>query len=79
MKFRKRLTDEQVKKLKFPMIGYPYCNWIALAFLIFVVFMMFFNHDTLIALIIAPIWFAILLICYYALGFNKKAKANENK
>ncbi len=38
--------------------------------------MMFFNKDTLIALIVAPIWFAILITCYYIFGI-KKAKSTK--
>jgi AAT family amino acid transporter len=71
MKFRKTLTPEQVKELKYPMKGYPYVNWISLAFLAFVIVVMLFNHDTLIALSIAPIWFGLLIGCYYLFGFHK--------
>ncbi|MCI1945275.1 amino acid permease [Clostridium luticellarii] len=77
MKFRKRLTSEEVKKLHFPMFGYPYLNWTTLAFLAFVVVMMFFNKDTLIALVVAPIWFALLIGCYYIFGLNKKKVVSE--
>lgn len=72
MKFRKKLSSEEIKALKFPMIGYPYANWVSLAFLVLVIVIMLFNHDTLIALFIAPIWFAILIAFYYLGGLNKK-------
>lgn len=39
--------------------------------------MMFFNKDTLVAIIVAPIWFAILIACYYVFGINK-AKSTKN-
>jgi AAT family amino acid transporter len=78
MKFRKTLSPKQVKELKFPMVGYPYVNWISLAFLALVIVIMIFNRDTLIALSIAPIWFGILIACYYMFGLNKKA-AQESK
>lgn len=71
MKFRKGLTHEQVRKLKFPSLFYPYANYISLAFLALVVVVMFFNPDTLIALVISPIWFGVLIASYYILGFNK--------
>ncbi|ADK14666.1 amino acid permease [Clostridium ljungdahlii] len=74
MNFRKKLTLQQVRELKFPMVGYPYINWISLSFLVFVVVTMFFNKDTLIAIIIAPIWFTILIVCYYLFSLNKKSK-----
>ncbi|AYD39865.1 amino acid permease [Clostridium fermenticellae] len=72
MKFRKRLSPDQVKELKFPTIAFPYANWISLFFLAFVIIVMMFNHDTLMSLAVAPVWFGILLIAYYAFGFNRK-------
>lgn len=72
LRFRKRLTPDQVKNLHFPMFGYPYLNYIVLAFLGFVVVMLAFGKDTMVALIVGPIWFAILLACYYIFGLNKK-------
>ena len=78
MNFRKRLTPEQVKELKFPMMYYPYANWISLAFLAFVIVVMCFSHDTLVALAIAPIWFGLLIACYYLFGLNKKTIKNNN-
>lgn len=77
IKFRKKLSPEEVKKLRFPVLGYPYLNWITLAFLAFVVIMMFFNKDTLVALIVAPIWFAVLIACYYIFGINKTRSAKN--
>ena len=71
MKFRKSLSSEQVKDLKFPSLFYPYANWISLAFLALVIIVMFFNQTTLIAIYIAPIWFSILIAFYYICGFNK--------
>ncbi|WP_294184484.1 amino acid permease [uncultured Clostridium sp.] len=80
LRFRKRLTPDQVKNLHFPMFGYPYLNYIVLAFLGFVVVMLAFGKDTIVALIVGPIWFAILLACYYIFGLNKKNfKSKESK
>lgn len=79
MKFRKGLTPKQVKELKFPSLFYPYANWISLAFLALVIVVMFFNPDTLIALVISPIWFGGLIIFYYVLGFNKKETYDIDK
>ena len=79
MKFRKGLTPKQVKELKFPSLFYPYANWISLAFLALVIVVMFFNPDTLIALVISPIWFGVLIVFYYILGFNKKETYDIDK
>ncbi|AWI06142.1 amino acid permease [Clostridium drakei] len=76
MKFRKSLTPEETKKLKFPMNGYPYANYISIAFLIFVLVVMCLSPDTLIAVIVGPIWLIILVAFYYGKGMNKK---NANK
>lgn len=75
MRFRKGLTPDEVKKLKFPMIAYPYTNYISLAFLAFAAIVMCFTPDTSIAMIIGPMWLAVLTICYYAFGINKKNSA----
>ena len=72
MKFRKSLTPEQVKKLKFPMKGYPYMNYICIAYLAFVIATMCMTPDFLLAVIVGPIWLAVLTICYYVFGINKK-------
>ncbi|AKA67407.1 amino acid permease [Clostridium scatologenes] len=71
MKFRKSLTPEETKKLKFPMKGYPYANYISIAFLIFVLVVMCLSPDTLIAVIVGPIWLIILVAFYYGKGINK--------
>ena len=82
MKFRKGLTREQVKKLKFPSLFYPYANWISLAFLVLVVIVMFFNPDTRVALIVAPVWFGTLTAIYYihyVPSFNKNKTYDVEK
>ncbi|AKN31761.1 D-alanine/D-serine/glycine permease [Clostridium carboxidivorans P7] len=71
MKFRKSLAPEEAKKLKFPMKGYPYANYISMAFLIFVLVVMCLSPDTLIAVIVGPIWLIILVAFYYGKGMNK--------
>ena len=78
MKFRKSLTPEQVKKLKFPMKGYPYTNYISLIFLALIVVIMTLNPDTLIALIVGPVWLLILVAIYYGKGINKQQKSKTN-
>ncbi len=70
MNFRKNLTKDQVKKLKYPMFAFPIANYIALAFLALVVVIMWFDADTRIALIIGPIWLAILTGLYYVTGIH---------
>jgi AAT family amino acid transporter len=77
MKFRQGLTAEQQANLKYPMPGFPYVNWLCLAFLVFVAGVMCFDPDTLVAMIVGPIWLALLVGAYYLLGLNKGVKEVE--
>jgi Gamma-aminobutyrate permease and related permeases len=70
MKFRQELTPEQRSKLQYPMPGYPVVNWICLAFLAFVAVVMCFDADTLVAMIVGPIWLLLLIGTYYLFGWN---------
>lgn len=77
MKFRQELTPEQQAKLVYPMPGYPVINWLCLAFLAFVAVVMCFDPDTLVAMIVGPIWLVLLIGAYYACGFSKKDAENS--
>ncbi|GMB08287.1 alanine permease AlaP [Thermolongibacillus altinsuensis] len=81
IRFRKRLSAEQQKQLKYKMPLFPYSSYVALAFLIGVVGLMAYFPDTRIALIVGPIWYAILIAFYYIKGLHKRNKpfAQENK
>jgi AAT family amino acid transporter len=76
--YRKSLTAEQIKNLKFPMKGYPYTNYISMAFLAFVIVIMCLNTDTLVAVIVGPIWLLILVAYYYGSGLNKRFGSNKD-
>ncbi len=78
LKFRKGLSAEEKKALKFKVPFFPYGSYIALAILIFVVGIMAYFPDTRIALIVGPFWLIALTVIYYAKGFNKHPK-NNNK
>ncbi|HBW38121.1 hypothetical protein [Desulfosporosinus sp. BICA1-9] len=65
--------------LKYRMMGYPYANWACLAFLVFVLVIMYFNDDTRVALYIAPLWFGLLVTFSYAFNLHKNEdKLDEN-
>ena len=64
MNFRKTLTPEQVKNLKFPMFGYPYANYLAIAFLAFVILVMCMSAGNRIAVIVGFPWLILLWIIY---------------
>lgn len=76
--YRKKLSAGEVAKLKFPMPGYPYTNWMTMIFLGFVVFAMAIDEAHRISLFVGPIWLLILTIIYYKAGFNKADAADED-
>lgn len=64
IKFRQSKTKEEVGKLAFKMPLHPLSNYVALAFLAFVIVLMAFMDGMREALYVAPIWFLILYIGY---------------
>ncbi|MCM3733804.1 amino acid permease [Fictibacillus nanhaiensis] len=78
LKFRKGLSEEEKKSLKFKAPFWPYGSYIALAILLFVVGLMAYFPDTRIALIVGPCWLILLTVIYYAKGFHKTSE-KENK
>lgn len=77
--YRKSLSPEQVSQLKFPTPLWPLASYLTLAFLALVVIMMAFSEGTKIALYVGPVWFGLLLLSYYSLGFNKDDAARKQK
>lgn len=73
MNYRKTLTPEQVKKIKFPMIGYPYTNYISIIFLAVLIIIMCLSPDTRVAVIVGPLWLGVLVAYYYGAGVHKRA------
>jgi len=71
LRFRQSLTPVQVAALKYPALLYPFSNWATLAFLAFVTIVMWFDPGTRVALYVGPVWFGLLLVCYYSFGLNK--------
>lgn len=63
-KFRKRIGAEAATKLEFKLPGFPYVNWIVIAFLALVVVVMTLNPDYLPAVIVGPLWLIVLLVAY---------------
>ncbi|MGE5627627.1 MAG: amino acid permease [Solirubrobacterales bacterium] len=78
MGFRKKISPEQVKNLKFRMVLYPMSNYVTIAFLGLVYVAMCMSPDTLVAAVVGPVWLCLLVVCYYGTGLNKKmAKVNN--
>ena len=57
--------------MSYKMPGAPVTNWVVVAFLLSVATMLGFNPGTRVALYVAPLWFGLLGIGYYARVFRK--------
>ncbi|EIT84396.1 amino acid permease-associated protein [Fictibacillus macauensis ZFHKF-1] len=77
MRFRKTLTKEQLKELKYKAPLYPFGSYLALAFLVLVIGVMAFFEDTRIALYVGPIWILLLVLFYYMNGHHKTNKKSS--
>ncbi|MBY6038592.1 amino acid permease [Fictibacillus nanhaiensis] len=77
LKFRRNLSEEEKKDLKFKAPFWPYGSYIALAILIFVIGLMAYFPDTRIALIVGPCWLVLLTVIYYAKGFHKTSEDHK--
>lgn len=78
--FRKGLSPEQIKNLKFPTFGFPFMNYVAAAFLVLVVVIMCINPGNRIAIIVGIPWLIILVSVYHLAGYNKQDTINnENR
>ncbi|MCM3601269.1 amino acid permease [Robertmurraya korlensis] len=64
IKFRQSKTKEEVGNLAFKMPLHPLSNYVALAFLAFVIVLMAFMEGMREALYVAPVWFLILYVGY---------------
>jgi AAT family amino acid transporter len=72
MAFRKRLTPDQVKALKFPTFMYPVSDYLALAYLAVVFLAMVINPGERISVYVGIPFLLILTAMYYATGQHKK-------
>lgn len=76
IKSRKMKTPEQIKNIKYPSLLYPYANYAGLAFMAFIYVVLAINEDTRIAMIVGPIWMALLYAVYHMVGWGKEDAAN---
>ena len=77
MNFRKRLTPEQVAKLKFKMPLYPFANYLVLAFIAAVCYGSWFDDDNRLGLYAGAVWYILLLVCYEVFKVKDRQLANE--
>ncbi|AJQ29841.1 amino acid permease [Pelosinus fermentans] len=63
-KWRKSLSNEAIANLKYPMPCYPYANYAVGAFMLAVTLGMGYDHDNLVGLYVAPVWYGGLFLLY---------------
>lgn len=64
LRYRTRVRFGTAPAVGYRMPGAPYANWVVLLFLVGVTVMLGMNADTRVALIVGPVWFAVLAIAY---------------
>ena len=72
LRFRKRLSPSELKQLAYKMPWAPYSSYLSLAFLCLIIVLMAFSPDTRIALVVGPVWFAVLIGIYYGKRLHKR-------
>ncbi|MBP2627302.1 MAG: amino acid permease-associated region [Firmicutes bacterium] len=77
-KWRKSLNAEQIANLKYPMPFYPYANYMVGIFMVAVTLGMGYDHDNLIALYVAPVWYGTLYILYKLFKIGEAQKKADS-
>jgi amino acid transporter, AAT family len=65
--YRRAVAHGRAAPAPFRMPGAPFANWVVLAFLVLVTVMLARDPDTRVALYVAPVWFGLLTLRYWAL------------
>lgn len=61
---RKQMSEDEVAALRFPVPFWPYGQWAALGFLLFVVAVLAVVADTRVALVVGLVWLLLLTVAY---------------
>jgi len=64
LNFRRAVREGKAQPVAYRLPWAPFSNWFVLLFLFVVTVTLGFDAETRIALYVAPVWFAILAICY---------------
>jgi amino acid transporter, AAT family len=62
--FRRKMSADQVSRLKYKTPLFPLGSYLTLAFLVIVVGLIAWSSDTRIAIYVGIIWYAVLTLCY---------------
>ncbi|AOJ66601.1 hypothetical protein WJ32_30095 [Burkholderia ubonensis] len=76
-RFRLTLRASDLAKLPCRVPFFPYCNSIAMAFLVVVIALMATFADTRIAVIVGPIWIAWVTCIYFATKGHRAGRVEE--
>jgi AAT family amino acid transporter/D-serine/D-alanine/glycine transporter len=71
--YRRAVAAGQAAAAPFRMPWAPYANWVVLAFLGGVSALLVLDADNRVALYVAPVWFALLGLGYYAMRARTRA------
>lgn len=72
--YRRAVARGEAAPVSFRMPGAPVANWLVVAFLVLVAIFLAFDPGTRVALYVAPFWFALLAVGYYASRSRATAK-----
>jgi AAT family amino acid transporter len=73
LRYRKQMNLTEKNQLKYKLPLFPLSSYLSLAFLAFVLVVMAINPDQRIAVIVGPIFIAMLVAIYYIRGLNKRS------
>jgi AAT family amino acid transporter/D-serine/D-alanine/glycine transporter len=63
-KYRSAVLEGRARAVSYRMPGWPFANWVVIAFLLIVAAMFWLDPDTRVALYVAPFWFGLLGMAY---------------
>jgi AAT family amino acid transporter len=70
--FRKSLTQEQVEKLSYRAIFWPYASWFALFGVFFVIALMAYSENTRMGFYVGPPILIVLALLYFIFGLHRQ-------
>lgn len=74
VKFR-RSMQHQSRTTTFPSWGYPFTNYLCLAFMTGILGVMYLNPDTKVSVLLIPVWLTVLRVLYF---FLRRPDANRS-
>ncbi len=75
LKFRKYIGKEKLKTLAYKLPGAPFVNYIGILYFTFIIGIMYYMEEMRIAVIVAPIWMALIYLGYRI----KKLRQNSSR